>query len=69
MRKILLLITVTLLALVLGCDDEEKPKPSASIAGNTVYDIGFDKDGSVWFGTDNGASRFDGMTWTTYRKK
>lgn len=30
------------------------------LPSNTVYDITQDKDGFIWFGTENGLSRFDG---------
>ena len=31
-----------------------------------VRDIYEDRDGNVWFGTDEGAQRYDGLRWTTY---
>ena len=37
------------------------------LAGNVVYSIAQAQDGTLWFGTDKGASRFDGETWRTYR--
>jgi ligand-binding sensor domain-containing protein len=37
------------------------------LAGNIVYSIAQDDDGTLWFGTNRGVSRFDGKTWTTYR--
>jgi ligand-binding sensor domain-containing protein len=66
MKKIPGLITVILLTLLFGCDDQEKPKPSASIAGNTVKAIYIDENGIKWFGTENGVSCFDNENWTTY---
>jgi ligand-binding sensor domain-containing protein len=31
-----------------------------------VHAVAFAPDGAVWFGTERGASRFDGKTWITY---
>ncbi len=39
------------------------------LAGNIVYSIAQEKDGTLWFGTNHGASRYDGKTWTTYNRK
>ncbi|MGD1995775.1 MAG: hypothetical protein PVH62_03270 [Anaerolineae bacterium] len=36
------------------------------LAGETVWDIGFDDAGRAWIGTGSGLSVFDGETWTTY---
>jgi ligand-binding sensor domain-containing protein len=36
------------------------------LAGNIVYAIAQEPDGTLWFGTNRGASKFDGETWTTY---
>ncbi|MBM3235423.1 response regulator [Candidatus Poribacteria bacterium] len=36
------------------------------LAGNRGFAIFQDKDGTLWFGTDRGVSRFDGVDWTTY---
>ena len=36
------------------------------LAGNRGFTIFQDKDGILWFGTDRGVSRFDGVDWTTY---
>lgn len=38
----------------------------AGLASNYVYSIAIDAAGNKWFGTDNGVSKFDGTTWTTY---
>lgn len=38
------------------------------MAGNIVYSIAQEKNGTLWFGTDQGASRFDGKNWTNYNK-
>ncbi|OGG57270.1 MAG: hypothetical protein A3F84_12085, partial [Candidatus Handelsmanbacteria bacterium RIFCSPLOWO2_12_FULL_64_10] len=34
-----------------------------------VRDIFEDRDGNIWFATDNGAQRYDGLRWTTYTTK
>lgn len=36
------------------------------LAGNIVYSIAQEKDGTLWFGTDQGASRYDGKSWKTF---
>jgi len=36
------------------------------LAGSTVYDIGQDKDGYLWFATEFGLSRFDGKTFKNF---
>ena len=33
------------------------------LAGNIVYSIAQDKQGTLWFGTSNGVSRYDGKSW------
>lgn len=39
------------------------------LPSNTVYDITQDKDGFIWFGTENGLSRFDGKNFKTLTTK
>jgi len=39
---------------------------SDGLAGNIVYSIAQDKDGNYWFGTNRGASRYDGKNWVNY---
>ena len=39
---------------------------SDGLAHNWVRSIDVDKDGNIWFGTQEGASKFDGNNWTTY---
>jgi hypothetical protein len=39
------------------------------LAGNMVYDMCQDYKGFLWFGTDNGLSRFDGKNFRTYTVK
>ena len=34
--------------------------------GSIVYNIYEDRDGNIWFATDEGVQRYDGRTWTTY---
>jgi hypothetical protein len=36
------------------------------LAGSTVYDMCQDKDGFMWFATDNGLSRYDGTNFKNY---
>jgi ligand-binding sensor domain-containing protein len=36
------------------------------LAGNIVYSIARDSDGTLWIGTNHGLSRFDGTSWHTY---
>ncbi|MEO5374159.1 MAG: regulator [Alphaproteobacteria bacterium] len=36
------------------------------LAGNIVYSIAQDKDGNLWFGTNHGASRYDGKRFVNY---
>ena len=38
---------------------------SSGLAG-PVRDIFEDRDGNIWFATDNGVQRYDGIGWTTY---
>lgn len=37
------------------------------LAGNIVQALWEDPQGGIWFGTENGVSRYAGHTWTTYR--
>lgn len=39
------------------------------LAGNMVYDMLQTEDGFIWFGTDNGLSRFDGKNFKNYSVK
>ena len=39
------------------------------LAGSTVYDVVQDQDGFIWFGTENGLSRFDGKKFYNYTVK
>lgn len=39
------------------------------LAGSTVYDICQDQDGFIWFGTENGLSRFDGSNFKNFTVK
>jgi len=36
------------------------------LAGNIVYSIAQDQDGTFWFGTNHGLSRYDGHSWHNY---
>jgi ligand-binding sensor domain-containing protein len=66
MRKIIIFISVVLLAMTFSCDDNDKTEPSETIAGNMVKAIFIDENGIKWFGTENGVSCFDGENWVTY---
>ena len=37
------------------------------LAGNVVYSIAQERDGTLWFGTDDGVSRYDGERWQSFR--
>lgn len=39
------------------------------LAGNIVYSIAQEADGTLWFGTNKGVTRFDGKSWRSYDKK
>ncbi len=39
---------------------------SKQLCNNNVNAIAFDLDGSQWFGTTDGVSKFDGTNWYTY---
>lgn len=39
------------------------------LPSTTVYDISQDKDGFIWFGTENGLCRFDGKNFKTFTTK
>jgi ligand-binding sensor domain-containing protein len=69
MKKISVFITAIFLIISFSCDDNEKSRPSATIAGNTVKVIFIDENGIKWFGTENGVSTFDGENWKTYTTK
>ncbi len=38
------------------------------LAGNIVYSIAQEPDGTLWFGTNHGVSRYAQDSWTTYRQ-
>jgi ligand-binding sensor domain-containing protein len=38
------------------------------LAGDIVYSIAQAPDGVLWFGTNNGVSRYDGTSWLNYDK-
>jgi ligand-binding sensor domain-containing protein len=39
------------------------------LAGSVVYSIAQEANGTLWFGTNRGASRFDGASWVNYGRK
>jgi ligand-binding sensor domain-containing protein len=68
-KKVAVLLTALFLVIAYSCDDNEGPKPSETIAGNTVKAIFIDENGIKWFGTENGVSCYDGENWVTYTTK
>ena len=80
-RTILACATIALTATLIGCKNETNPpmpKPpgpawvvfsthNSGIVSDTVNTVTLDADGSVWLGTDNGASNFVHGTWLTYQ--
>jgi len=39
------------------------------LAGNIVYSIAQEKDGTLWFGTNHGISRYDGKVWQNFSRQ
>jgi len=39
---------------------------NSGLASNYVLSMAVDQDGDMWFGTNSGVSKFDGVNWTTY---
>jgi len=39
---------------------------NSGLASNTVYAMAEDHSGNIWFATDKGLSRFDGVVWKTF---
>ncbi len=70
MKKIRFFISAILLVLCASFSMAQKwtnyTKDNSGLASNEVRAIIIDKSGAKWFGTDNGLSRFDGISWTTY---
>jgi ligand-binding sensor domain-containing protein len=42
---------------------------SDGLAGNVVYAIAQEPDGALWFGTNHGATRYDGRIWRNYSRQ
>jgi|GEM_PF-6185589 len=40
----------------------------SGLAGK-IYTMCEDRDGNIWFGTNRGVQKYDGLTWTTYTTK
>jgi ligand-binding sensor domain-containing protein len=68
-KKPFILILTLFLVINFSCDNNEEPKPSEAIAGNTVKAIFIDENGIKWFGTENGVSCYDNENWATYTTK
>jgi ligand-binding sensor domain-containing protein len=50
-----------------GCHDQnDEPLLQGTIAGNRITSIYIDEDGIKWFGTENGLSAYDGITFRNY---
>ncbi len=41
---------------------------NSGLVGNLVHKVVMDKRGNKWFGTNEGISKFNGTTWTTYNR-
>ena len=39
------------------------------LAGNIVYAIVQESNGTLWFGTNGGVSRYDGKTWQSFTRR
>lgn len=66
MKRSAIILSVLILIIISGCNDDNGPEKKGSIAGNHVYAVFIDENGIKWFGTDKGLSAFDGEKWTTY---
>ena len=42
---------------------------STQLCNSDVFVIAVDHDSSLWFGTSDGISRFDGKNWTSYAQE
>lgn len=70
MRRLLLLTTAILLLLPAWAKDDYSYRQitmNDGLAANAVRNIVQDKNGYIWFGTDNGLCRYDGMKVQPYR--
>jgi ligand-binding sensor domain-containing protein len=53
--------------ILTGCHDQEnEPLVQGTIAGNRITSIYIDEGGIKWFGTENGLSAYDGVTFRNY---
>lgn len=69
--KILTLLVLKLLSLYTSAQEYNyiHYTNKDGLAGNTVYGVAQDKDGYMFFATENGLSRFDGKEWETFTVK
>lgn len=70
MRRILLLTILLTALLPCGAEDDYRYRNitmNDGLAANAVRNIEQDKYGFMWFGTDNGLCRYDGVLVQTYR--
>jgi two-component sensor histidine kinase len=69
--KTLLLFILLLIPVLLTAQDFNYVHYDTKdgLAGSTVYSMCQDKDGFIWFGTENGLSRFDGTNFKNFTVK
>ncbi len=53
----------------LGRQGLEQPQDARRARGNIVYSVAQDHEGGIWFGTNNGVSRYDGKRFKTLGMK
>lgn len=66
-RMMMCLVAVFAGAVLLMGEQWTQYTTENGLAGNHVRSVLIDPEGVKWFGTDNGLSRFNGNSWTTYR--
>ena len=66
MRRLLLTMTSFLLALSGNSQQIINYTTAEGLIDNSVNYIAIDHDEAVWFGTQNGISKWDGTSWTEY---
>lgn len=68
--KYVLILAALSIATHFRLDAQYKPSiylnEENGLAGNLVKDISISQDGEIWFGTDNGLTIYDGITYTSY---
>lgn len=69
MRKFTLFIGLFLLPAILfsqSFTNYTKASTSGKLPSDFIYSMATDGKGNLWFGTDQGITKFDGVNWTTY---